>query len=191
MSKIVVLIIIVLFLGIAAPACVGEVPPEVLPPQDYPSMPIANLDVENAVSMATLENVADAHAFELWGEDIARGQSFPVADATGDVFAYVFPYIRGSTHFPEYAEIFDEIRQLRLNYQEISEGDGQPNSIEMPAEFYNELRQQWANSARYMYQQGARTFQSLEPRISSIHISWSETWPRKKPCATLIVRKPD
>jgi len=141
MSKIVVLIIIVLFLGIAAPACVGEVPPEVLPPQDYPSMPIANLDVENAVSMATLENVADAHAFELWGEDIARGQSFPVADATGDVFAYVFPYIRGSTHFPEYAEIFDEIRQLRLNYQEISEGDGQPNSIEMPAEFYNELRQ--------------------------------------------------
>ncbi len=121
--------------------CRGEMPPEVLPPHEYPSVPTANLDVENAVLMSILGKVADADACELWGENIAPGQPFPVADETGDVFAYVFPYIRGSNHFPEYGEIFDRVRQLRAEYQELSEAAGQPSTGEMPAEFYNELRQ--------------------------------------------------
>jgi len=127
--------------GEAEDYCRGQMPPEVPLPHEYPSVPTANLDVENAVPMSILEKIADADAFEIWGENIARGQPFPVADETGDVFAYVFPYIRGSNHFPKYEEIFDRVRQLRANYQELSEAEVQPSFYKMPTEFYNELRQ--------------------------------------------------
>jgi hypothetical protein len=57
-------------------------------------MPSARLDIENAADLAMLESIADAHAFEVWGNEIARGEPFPVADTNGDVRAYVFPYFR-------------------------------------------------------------------------------------------------
>ena len=63
-------------------------------------MPSARLDIENAVDLATLAAIADAHAFEVWGDEIARGEPFPVADANGDVRAYVFPYALGTRTFP-------------------------------------------------------------------------------------------
>lgn len=50
--------------------------------------------------LTKLAALADAHAFEVWGEDIARGESFPVADAAGDVRAFVFPYALGTRTFP-------------------------------------------------------------------------------------------
>ncbi|MFX0203240.1 MAG: CARDB domain-containing protein, partial [Candidatus Hodarchaeota archaeon] len=97
-------------------------------PAKYPSFPTANLAVEDRVSIATLEKIADAHAHDLWGEEIARGRPFPLADVTEDVFAYVFPYIRGLYHFPEYEEIFDRIRNLRSRNQDYPETDA-PVSI--------------------------------------------------------------
>ncbi|MCP5365623.1 MAG: hypothetical protein H6905_10435 [Hyphomicrobiales bacterium] len=63
-------------------------------------MPSARLDVQDAADLTTLEAIADAHAFEVWGEEIARGDAFPVADANGDVRAYVFPYSIGTRTFP-------------------------------------------------------------------------------------------
>jgi hypothetical protein len=92
-------------------------------PAKYSSFPTANLAVEERVPIATLEKIADAHAHDLWGEEIARGRPFPVADETEDVFAFVFPYIRGLRRFPEYEEIFDRVRNLRSRNQGLPETD--------------------------------------------------------------------
>jgi hypothetical protein len=55
--------------------------------------------------LKTLAAIADAHAFEVWGEEIARGEPFPVADAGGNVRAYVFPYALGTRTFPADASL--------------------------------------------------------------------------------------
>jgi hypothetical protein len=86
-------------------------PPPPLPQRrPYPTVPTANLDVEGLVPLDILEKVANAHAYEIWGEDIAPGPPFPVADREGNVFAYAFHYIRGSQQFPGYEQIFDRVR---------------------------------------------------------------------------------
>ncbi len=90
-----------------------EIAPPPREPRDYPAIPTANLDVDDLVPLTTLEKVVDAHAFEVWEGEIARGRPFPVADEHGDILAYVFPYIRGTSHFPEYEQIFDRVRRLR------------------------------------------------------------------------------
>jgi hypothetical protein len=89
-----------------------EPPPPPLPHmRPYPAVPTANLDVEGLVPLEILEKVANAHAHEIWGEEIAPGPPFPVADREGNVFAYAFHYIRGSRHFPGYEQIFDRVRR--------------------------------------------------------------------------------
>jgi hypothetical protein len=80
----------------------------------YPAVPSANLEVERLVPLEILEKIAHSHAYEIWGEEIAPGPPFPVADRNGNVYAYVFPYMRGSQHFPGYERIFDQVRNLRL-----------------------------------------------------------------------------
>ncbi len=55
---------------------------------------------ENAVELTKLAAIADSHAFEIWGEQIARGEPFPVADVTNNVQAYVFPYAFDVEVFP-------------------------------------------------------------------------------------------
>lgn len=55
---------------------------------------------KDGVDLKTLAAIADVHAFEVWGEEIARGEPFPVTDAADDVCAYVFPYARGTRTFP-------------------------------------------------------------------------------------------
>jgi hypothetical protein len=70
------------------------------------------LDIENAADLAMLESIADAHAFEVWGNEIARGEPFPVADTNGDVRAYVFPYALATRTFP--ANLFLAARQAGL-----------------------------------------------------------------------------
>jgi hypothetical protein len=55
---------------------------------------------KDGVDLNTLAAIADAHAFEVWGEEVARGEPFPVTDVAGDVRAYVFPYARGTRTFP-------------------------------------------------------------------------------------------
>ncbi|MGD2087817.1 MAG: hypothetical protein PVH61_16685 [Candidatus Aminicenantes bacterium] len=92
------------------PEIAPPLPPEIRP---YPAIPTANLDVEGRVPLDTLEKVANAHAHELWGEEIAPGPPFPVADKKGNVFAFAFHYIRGSQHFPGYEQIFDRVRSIR------------------------------------------------------------------------------
>jgi hypothetical protein len=52
------------------------------------------------VDLKKLADTADAHAFEVWGEEIARGEPFPVSNAEGHVRAYVFPYALGTRMFP-------------------------------------------------------------------------------------------
>jgi hypothetical protein len=63
-------------------------------------MPSARMDIADAADLTTLGAIADAHAFEVWGEEITRSEPFPVADAKGDVRAYVFPYTIGTGTFP-------------------------------------------------------------------------------------------
>ena len=60
-------------------------------------MPTAQLDIPNVVDMATLSSIADAHAFEVWGEGAQRLTAFPVSDAKGDVRAFVFPFLIGNS----------------------------------------------------------------------------------------------
>jgi hypothetical protein len=84
----------------------------------YPAVPTANLDVEGLVPLETLEKIADSHAHEIWGEEVAQGDPFPVADERGNVFAFVFPYIRGSQHFPGYQHIFDRVRSVKGTFEE-------------------------------------------------------------------------
>ncbi len=91
--------------------------------EEFPALPTAHLDVEGCVPLTTLEKIADAHAHDLWGKEIARGQPFPVVDEAGDIFAYVFPYIRGSHHFPEYRKVFERVRNLKARYEEVSKAD--------------------------------------------------------------------
>lgn len=55
---------------------------------------------ENAVELTKLAAIADSHAFEIWGEQIARGEPFPVADVANNVQAYVFPYAFDVEVFP-------------------------------------------------------------------------------------------
>ena len=53
-----------------------------------------------SADLSKLAAYADAHAFEVWGEDTARGDPFPVCDGTDRVCAFVFPYVRGMRTFP-------------------------------------------------------------------------------------------
>lgn len=62
--------------------------------------------------MPTLEAIADATAFEVWGERVGRGRPIPISDQ-GGIFAYVFPYVRGETEFPSFESIFARVRELR------------------------------------------------------------------------------
>ncbi len=55
---------------------------------------------EDGVDLKTIAAIADAHAFEVWGREIAQGEPFPVVDATDNVFAYVIPYALGTRTFP-------------------------------------------------------------------------------------------
>lgn len=54
-----------------------------------------------AVDVRRLAAIADTHAFEIWGEQVARGDPFPVLGPGGAVSAYVFPYALGTRSFPD------------------------------------------------------------------------------------------
>lgn len=60
---------------------------------------------EGGIDLKTLAAIADAHAFEVWGDDVARGEPFPVTDETDKVFTYVFPYAIGTRTFPADAAV--------------------------------------------------------------------------------------
>ena len=51
--------------------------------------------------LALLTEVADAHAFELWGDMVGRGHPLPLVGSEGAVTAYAFPYIIGARVFPD------------------------------------------------------------------------------------------
>ncbi len=74
---------------------------------------------KDAVDLDTLAAVADAHAFEVWGEEVARGEPFPVTDAAGDMRAYVFPYARGTRTFPGNALLSDRQPDLPESFGAI------------------------------------------------------------------------
>jgi bacillolysin len=87
----------------------------------HPAIPTGNKVQEASVPISALEKIADTHAYEVWGEQTARGPPFPVVDEKGDVNAYVFPYILGSDRFPEYTEIFDSVKRSTSKPDQISE----------------------------------------------------------------------
>jgi hypothetical protein len=96
---------------------------EALLPHGYSDPAAALHAVEGLVPLSTLQAIADTHAHRTWGDDIARGEALPVADPTGAVSAYVFPYIRGSRRFPGYEQIFAEIERLANSNQPSPFGD--------------------------------------------------------------------
>lgn len=53
-----------------------------------------------------LEKIADSHAFELWGENIGRGEPIPLSDTNG-IYAYTFPFILNKKEFPSSDVIFN------------------------------------------------------------------------------------
>lgn len=77
-----------------------QIPPDV-PARDRQMIP-----------MRTLESIADAVAFEVWGERVGRGVPVPLSDRRG-TFAYLFGYVRGETRFPSIESVFDHLRELR------------------------------------------------------------------------------
>jgi hypothetical protein len=86
------------------------------------------------IPMNTLEKVADVQAFDLWGENIGRGDPVPLSDADG-LYAYVFPYILNARQFPSHGEVFGWIRALRDRFRASTGEDS------LPAAFFAELRQ--------------------------------------------------
>jgi hypothetical protein len=86
------------------------------------------------VPIDTLEKIADAHAFELWGENIGRGEPIPLSDASG-IYAFVFPYILNSRRFPSHETIFNQVRSLR-NQNKAGEKDEN-----IPDAYYSKLKQ--------------------------------------------------
>ncbi|MFZ0132430.1 MAG: hypothetical protein WAK95_07795, partial [Desulfobacterales bacterium] len=64
-----------------------------------------NRPPEDSVDLKTLAAIADAHAFEVWGGEAARGEPFPVVDAADTVYAFVFPYAIGALTFPAGASL--------------------------------------------------------------------------------------
>ncbi len=71
----------------------------------------------SSVPMSTLEKIADAHAFELWGQEVGRGLPIPLVDAGGETFAYLFPFIRGSRQFPGLDNVTRQVRDLRDKFR--------------------------------------------------------------------------
>lgn len=53
------------------------------------------------VDIASLQAVADTHAFQVWGHEVAHGEAVAVAGVAGDVTAFVIPYVIGTTAFPD------------------------------------------------------------------------------------------
>lgn len=138
------------------------------PRRQYPPPPTANLVVDDGVPMGTLQKVADAHAYDVWGEEIAGGFPFPMADQAGDVVAYVFPYIIGSKQFPACERIFDTVRTVRSGYQESSEAEDGRNPARMPDEFYAEVRERLGQSGSVYVSATRRNFPII--RVShSLH----------------------
>ena len=60
--------------------------------------------MKESVDMKILAAISDAHALEVWGNEFARGDPFPVFDADDNAFAYVFPYALGVSTFPSDVE---------------------------------------------------------------------------------------
>lgn len=105
----------------------------------YPAMPGAKMDVPGAVSLITLEKIADELAHHLWREEIARSKPIPLADKNGDIKAYAFTYIRGELKFPEFEQIFYKIHNLRSEYQVLNIKKDQFGFGTMPREYYDAL----------------------------------------------------
>lgn len=133
------------------------------------ALPNANFGVDNLVPLHILEKIADAQAYNVWGEVIDRGRPFPVTDENGDVFAYVFPYIHGLPHYPEDNEIFEFIKNLHSRYREHTQAGDRPDLDRMPPEFYTELNHMGSQfgsvyvSARYTNFPVLRTSHFLHP----------------------------
>ncbi len=89
----------------------GNPGPSVFRLEDF----VLEIPQDELVPMDVLEKVANAHAFELWGEDIGRGEPFPLSDADG-LYAYVFPFIRGSRQFPSNDAVFSQVRGMRSKH---------------------------------------------------------------------------
>lgn len=88
----------------------------------------------DVVPRDTLEKVADARAFALWGENIGRGEPVSLSDADG-IYGYLFPYALDTRQFPPHQTVFGQISALRDRHHV------RPGDEHVPARYYSELVQ--------------------------------------------------
>ena len=116
---------------VALAFCVGNVGFATQVSEGYPHVPTASIDVEDRVPMSVLKLIADHHAHCVWSDHIAQGPPLPVVDSGGNLTAYIFPYVRGSQHFPGYEAIFDAVLRARQLHCEAEErGNCIPESFQ-------------------------------------------------------------
>ena len=85
-----------------------------------PILPLAVNKPTERVPVNVLGEVADRQARAVWGEDIARGEPFEVADASYDVAMYAFPYAIGTREFPDGSALLESARDMRRQVAEDS-----------------------------------------------------------------------
>jgi len=68
------------------------------------------------VDLEALKAAADVHAFHVWGEQVAHGDSLPVCGTTGDTTAVVFPYVIGARTFPPMDSFAETCRDPKLRF---------------------------------------------------------------------------
>ncbi|MFC1761800.1 hypothetical protein ACFL6U_06940 [Planctomycetota bacterium] len=120
LSVLTVLTVAAFTFALANPVDAGSLSTEALVPS------AGNPGGEYDVPISLLERIADQHAHDLWGEDIAQGPPLPMVDVDGRLKAYVFPYIRGSQQFPDNDTLFESVHNARqlYNEQRAKGGDG-------------------------------------------------------------------
>lgn len=58
-------------------------------------------------NQAELAEIADNHALEVWGQDIARGPAIPLHDGSGELCAVLFSYARNADTHPNIEELME------------------------------------------------------------------------------------
>ena len=87
-----------------------------------PHVPKANLEVNNAVPLPLLKQIAWHKCRETWGKG-SLGEPVPLSDADGNVVVYMFPYQIGGEKFPPYDEILRGVKEGRELHRLIGAAD--------------------------------------------------------------------
>lgn len=106
----------------------------------HPAKLKANYRVESLVPIDVLNKIADAHAYEVWGGEVLRGEPIPAVDSNGNIFCYIFTYSRGSKQFPQVSQIFTAVRRTQARFLVSGNQATISNYFRMPPRFYADLK---------------------------------------------------